>query len=224
MPRARLRSENLREEIVRVVRSEIFAAERRPGMKIDQDELAASLGVSSIPVREALIALEREGLVEWQPRLGAFVAEMSEEDVRDHFEITGLIKGLTTRRTVTRASDEEIDQITRAADTWMMSSSEAESAQNFDQIRSIARRYISKRLVLELEQREALFPMWLFVSTPARARETKRRQKKLMSAIRARDVDVAVETITETYRGYAEQIVEELRQRGFWDRESPDQA
>jgi len=216
-PRGRLRSENLREEIVRHLRSEIFAGVRRPGVKIDTDEIAASLGVSRNPVREALIALEREGLVEWRSRLGTFVSEMSEEDVRDHFEITGLIKGITTRRTVTRATDEELDRIGAASDTWLMSRSEAESARNFDEIRGIARRYISKRLALELERREALFPTWLYVHTPERARETRRRQHKLMAAIRARDVEEAVNVITETYRGYGRQVIEELRHQGFWD-------
>jgi len=102
---------NMRDEIARRLRSEIFAGQRSFGSKVDQDELAAALGVSRVPVREALIALEREGVIEWRARLGAYVAEITEEDIRDHFEVTANLQVLATRRTIERATDSDLDLV-----------------------------------------------------------------------------------------------------------------
>jgi len=52
------------------------AVDLPPGSKVDQDEIAESLGVSRAPVREALIELAQKGFVDAVPRRGAFVAEV----------------------------------------------------------------------------------------------------------------------------------------------------
>ena len=75
----------LKQRAAQEIRRRIFAGEMRPGSKVDQDAIAADLGISKLPVREALIALDGEGIIQVAPRRGAFVAELSREDVRDHY-------------------------------------------------------------------------------------------------------------------------------------------
>src|SRR6476646_3965410 len=85
------------------IRSLIFNGELRQGDRMRQDEIAQRLGVSRIPVREAIIALDREGWLTITPHRGAFVHGLDEEALRDHYELLGLVYGVDARRAVSRA-------------------------------------------------------------------------------------------------------------------------
>src|SRR3954465_14483371 len=87
------------------VRSLIFNGELRQGDRVHQDDIARQLGVSRIPVREAIIALDREGWLTITPHRGAFVHGLDEDALRDHYELLGLVYGLAARRTTQRASN-----------------------------------------------------------------------------------------------------------------------
>jgi len=82
------------------VRRLIFDGVLKPGQRVPQDAIAQTLGVSRIPVREALIALEREGWTTIIPHRGAFVNALDEQSVRDHYELLGLFYGFGVRRAV----------------------------------------------------------------------------------------------------------------------------
>src|SRR6476659_7780767 len=86
------------------IRSLIFNGELRQGDRMRQDEIAQRLGVSRIPVREAIIALDREGWLTITPHRGAFVHGLDEDSLRGHYELVGLVYGLAARRAVARAT------------------------------------------------------------------------------------------------------------------------
>src|SRR5262245_15424093 len=65
------------------VRDAIIATELEPGQQISENELAARLGVSRTPVREALARLRDDRLVEIVPQLGTFVSRISVDGVDD---------------------------------------------------------------------------------------------------------------------------------------------
>src|SRR3954447_5906133 len=88
------------------LRRMVFDGEYKPGDRVRQDEIAAELGVSRIPVREAIIALDREGWVTIEPHRGAFVYGLDENSVRDHYEVLGVLYGLGSRRAAERGDDE----------------------------------------------------------------------------------------------------------------------
>jgi DNA-binding GntR family transcriptional regulator len=83
----------LGEEVVDYVRELILTGTIRSGEKIDQQAISEALGVSRSPIREALVVLGREGLVELTPRRGAAVAELSPEDIIDHYALFGVVSG-----------------------------------------------------------------------------------------------------------------------------------
>lgn len=99
---------NLAEDVAAHIRSEIIAGRLRPGQRIDQDAIAEDLGVSRLPVREALIALDNEGLVRTIPRKGTYVAQIDRDDIADHYQIFGQVAGLAAARAVARLGDEEL--------------------------------------------------------------------------------------------------------------------
>src|SRR3954451_3726879 len=91
------------------VRSLIFNGELRQGDRVPQDDIAEELGVSRIPVREAIIALDREGWVTIEPHRGAFVHGLDAAAVNDHYELIGLMWGLAARRVIERGNPAEVE-------------------------------------------------------------------------------------------------------------------
>ena len=65
------------ESIADSLRADILRGKLKSGQALKQDEIAAQFGISKIPVREALIQLKAEGLVNFYPNRGAFVSEIS---------------------------------------------------------------------------------------------------------------------------------------------------
>lgn len=89
------------------LRSAILSGRLGPGDRIQQDEVAALLGVSRMPVREALRILHSEGLVELQPHRGAIVVSLRAEDIFEIFEIRAILEG--------RAAEQAADKLSAAA-------------------------------------------------------------------------------------------------------------
>jgi DNA-binding GntR family transcriptional regulator len=90
------------------IRRLMFDGDLRPGTRVPQDEIAQALGLSRIPVREALIALEREGWVTIELHRGAFINALDAEAVRDHYELYGLVYGFAANRALRRSSVAEL--------------------------------------------------------------------------------------------------------------------
>ncbi len=83
----------LSEEVAGYVRQLILTGALLPGERIDQEAISADLDVSRSPIREAIVMLGKEGLVDVKPRRGAAVANLSPEDIVDHYELFGLVAG-----------------------------------------------------------------------------------------------------------------------------------
>ncbi|MEV0266080.1 FCD domain-containing protein [Streptomyces sp. NPDC050617] len=84
--------ERLRDQVANALRAAMTAGELRVGAVYSAPVLAAELGVSPTPVREAMLALAREGLVEPVRNKGFRVTEMSERDLDEYTEIRALIE------------------------------------------------------------------------------------------------------------------------------------
>ncbi len=74
------------------IKSAILTLQLRPGEFFSIGSLAEQLDVSRTPVREALLLLEREGLVRLVPHKGAYIAEITEQDVAEIFELRILLE------------------------------------------------------------------------------------------------------------------------------------
>lgn len=80
------------------LRRAIVAGELRPGERIAQEDVAARIGVSVVPLREALRVLEGEGQVTYRPRRGYVVTELDVEDLAEIYELRQVLEGHTARR------------------------------------------------------------------------------------------------------------------------------
>lgn len=103
------------------------------GGRLREEELAASIGTSRTPVREALRRLHAEGLVQVLPNRGAIVVDLSDEELDDLFELRFLLEGYGARRAATRATPEHVASLTRLCEE-MEHCLERTDAERFDDI------------------------------------------------------------------------------------------
>lgn len=88
---------SLAQRVADELRRAILTNRRQPGDRLVEDRLSEEMGVSRVPIREALRALAAEGLIEIQPRRGASVAAISVEVARDLVEVRATLEGLNAR-------------------------------------------------------------------------------------------------------------------------------
>ena len=88
-----INSPALYDEVAVRLRDMIFGHKLPPGTRIDEVGLAKMFGVSRTPMREALKALQREGLIDLIPRKGCFVAQLQKADIDQIFAILALLEG-----------------------------------------------------------------------------------------------------------------------------------
>ncbi len=101
----------LYQEVAERLRQLIFARELEPGSWIDEQKLAGALGVSRTPLREALKVLAVEGLVTMKVRRGAYVTEMSRDDVAQIYHLLALLESDAAGAVARGASDAQIAQL-----------------------------------------------------------------------------------------------------------------
>jgi DNA-binding GntR family transcriptional regulator len=91
-PRPPLAARALYEQVADRLREEIFSRRLEPGSWIDELRLASEYGISRTPLREALKVLAAEGLVTMKLRRGAYVTEVSRDDVAQVYHLLGLLE------------------------------------------------------------------------------------------------------------------------------------
>ena len=111
-PSAPFEPESVR--VARVVREQIVEGTRGPGSRLVERDLAAELGVSRIPVRDALRTLVAEGLVTPRPRTWAVVREFTDADVAQLHEVREATEPLQFRLAARRRTAAQLDALTEA--------------------------------------------------------------------------------------------------------------
>ncbi len=104
-------NDTIRKKVYGYVREQILNGEFKPGERLIEAKIAKDIGTSRTPVREALHNLEIEGLIESIPRIGYTVKPISEDEVRELWEIRYLIEGLAVRWAVEKARDRLIKEL-----------------------------------------------------------------------------------------------------------------
>lgn len=107
------------------IRGKILDGKLRPGERLVEDRLSEELGVSRVPVREALLTLSMQGLVNIEPRRGASVAEVTPETVAELVEVRALLEGLNARLA---ARHHEPNIVAQLRDTLRRGNDAAESS------------------------------------------------------------------------------------------------
>jgi len=205
-------------EVVAVhIRAAIFNGELRQGDRLRQDAIAKKLGVSRIPVREAVIALDREGWVTVTPHRGAFVHGLDEAALRDHYELQGLVYGLAARRATERATDDELTQL-RTAQLQLGEATTADELHDANDtfLRMLLALARSPRLGAVMRNMATVVPGNFFAFIDGSGVVQQRGTKRIVAAMRKRDPDRAADECLGLLRSQGELVVKTAAARGLF--------
>jgi DNA-binding GntR family transcriptional regulator len=98
------------DQVAEVLREKILSGELPAGQYIRQEAIAQELGVSRLPVREALVLLESQGLVQTEKYKGTFVASLSMREIEEIYALRGLLETFLLRRAFPNLDEQIFEQ------------------------------------------------------------------------------------------------------------------
>ncbi|WP_033342547.1 GntR family transcriptional regulator [Catenuloplanes japonicus] len=207
----------LAEEVAAALRARIMSGELRPGDRIRLEEVAGRLGVSITPVREALLHLRGEDMVELEPRRGYVVAPLSRQDIRDVFQLQGDIAGELASRVAARITDGQIAQLTvmNRALTRTRAADQVESLE-FDFHRAVNRIAEARKLSWFLHTATRYTPARFYSSDAGWLRGMREDHEVLLAAFTSHDADAARAAMTRHFTDGADRLVKHLDGLGVW--------
>jgi DNA-binding GntR family transcriptional regulator len=204
--------------VVDYLLEEIFEGRLRSGQRVDLFEVGDALGLSRSPVREALVILERDGIVSIRPHRGVFVEPFDAESIVDDFEVMGLLSGVAVARLATKRDPEVIAELERLVRELAETSEGPRVSEIVQEIlRTEHRAGGSRRLRAELRSFAGYLP-WVFrVRSGQSHADVVDAQALVVRAIAAGDPEQASRRRVEDFRAAGRTVVEELERRGVLD-------
>ncbi len=191
-----------------------------PGARLREVELAARLGISRTPVREALRRLEADGLVEHPPRQGACLRKLGYAEVMELYEMRAVLEGTAARLAARAASELELLELSEINTAMRGSDAPADVARLNRQfhrslINAAKNRYLQRAIGAMARTLLILGPSTLF--DPARSRSAAQEHDALLSALHARD-GMQAEALMRAHIEAAHRIrLRQLRDAGLMD-------
>ncbi len=215
-----LRRAQLSDEVAGHLRAAIMSGALRPGTFIRLDETAARLGVSVTPVREALLKLRGEGMVQLEPHRGHVVLPLTRQDIDDIFWLQATIAKELAATAAQHITDAEIDDLERitealaaavaAADTELIAATEFAFHRTFN--------HATGRIKLAwfLLHVARYMPLMVYAADPGWGTAAVDNHRKLIAALRRRDTAAVVEHTHWQFTDGARRLTETLDHSGIW--------
>jgi DNA-binding GntR family transcriptional regulator len=206
------------EHIASHIRRLIFEGELRPGTRVPQDTIAGDLGVSRIPVREALIVLEREGWVTNEMHRGAFINTLDEQSVHDHYELYGLIFGFAAQRALSRRVADLPDRLAELQVAFSRATTPEEQHRlSVDFHGAILKVASSSRIDVALRSMSELVPGDFFDSVPDSVEVMKRGLAAIVRAMKQGDGEKASAEYVKLMRQVGNKVAQLFAERNLFE-------
>lgn len=197
--RALTRHQTKAEAVFEALQAAILSGELQPGERLKQQDLAARLGVSPTPVREAFKKLEAQGLVTHVPHAGVRVALIRPGDIIEVYRIRAVLEGLAARMALENCSDPELASLVdrlvvlqrRLEAKWRsgrIAGWMRINDQFHDEVVGAAK---CPRLSYLISELQLMVPRDRFGLVPNQLSRTIPEHQRIIDAIRARDADGA---------------------------------
>ena len=198
-------------KVSRVLREAILRGHFKPGERLVQEELASSLGVSRMPVREALRKLEAEGLVVIEPHRGAIVTSLSVEDIREIYGLRAPLEKLAVEMSVRQMGEGTIARL----DELVLQMGQADDPGVFIDLNiEFHRLLIShcpwKRLISFIETLWNGFPQQTPHLLSGQTEISNREHREILQAIRQGDAEQAGELVYRHISRTGENLVRSI--------------
>ncbi len=203
------------------LKHDILTCNLAPGQRLNEKDLCAAIGISRTPLREALNRLGLEGLVTLVPYHGFEVAPITLQDVREMCELRYVLEAETAACAAKRATDEEIDALSRLAELRYVPGSR-ETYEDYLRANSAfhnALAHFSHNARLEsvvvalLDQLQR--PLYLGLDVGLDANEATAEHLAVVYAIRRHDAEAAAECMREQILRAEERMLTAMTNQGF---------
>lgn len=219
----------LGQTVTKQIRDAIMSGVYLTGQKLVVDDLATRLGVSTMPVREALVTLAHEGVLEVLPRRGFRVAEFTKQDVEDIFLVHAFVAGVIAERAVPLVDAgvvERLKHIVRKVNQ-LAAAQQSEQARsrieflNYAFHRTYNNLVNAPRLHWFMDAASQYVPRHLYATIPTWTQLTVHDHPEIIEAFERKDRKAARRMAEEHVMHAGREVVANLESHGFWTR-SPE--
>lgn len=209
----------LRSEITNMLREMILNGDLHSGERLKEVEIAEQLGVSRMPVREALFALESEGLLRQEPRKGLTVVEYTEADIKEYYTIREALEVCAIRIVIDKISKKELAELNKYCDNaW-----QAYKRNDIDEVCAWSAEFNEHiydscgmpRLKEQIKTTQKYLRTFRFISfkQPKRMERAIKEHKEILRKVEAKDYDGAAKTIEQHLRDATSVYIELWKKR-----------
>jgi DNA-binding GntR family transcriptional regulator len=208
----------LADDIARHIRRRIFDGTLAGGEFVRLEQIALDLGTSSTPVREAMLTLRSEGLVEQQPRRGFMVVPVTEQDVRDVSEVQAYIGGQLAERAARKLDSAGLAEL-RAIESGLesaLASGDADSAVrlNHEFHRLINHAADSPKLTQFMSNVIRYVPESVFPVLDGWADHARADHQRILAALEQGNPEQARAAMSAHFTSGVDQLISHLRRTG----------
>ncbi len=215
-----IRSISKTEQVYKHLYQQIIECELAPGSRLVIDQIASDLGVSQIPVREAVFRLEQAGFVTFEHHVGATVTELHAGHIREIFQLLESLEVISGRAACARVSDQDISYLealtqemaclTEQASTWS-----GHNMQFHETICDIAKTPLTKKVLHDtLSHWDRLRHYYLKEVFAKRIELAQQEHVQLLEALRMRDADAFESIIKQHNQASLQAYTYYLEQQG----------
>lgn len=182
----------VRERAARELRNRILTGALAPGTRLDLDAITAEFATSRTPVREALLELSYEGLVQVAPRSGVTVIGIRPEDVLDSFTILGVLTGQAAAWAAERLTPEDVKHLRAlVAEVESLRGSDGIGDANWHFHQEIHRAAHSPQLLIQIRHAARVVPTNFLTVFPEHEHHSLEDHRKLVAALADGDAEAS---------------------------------
>jgi DNA-binding GntR family transcriptional regulator len=220
----KVQAQSLVDIVAERIEAAIISGALEPGAKLSEQGLAASLGVSRGPLREAIRRLEGRKLLERTPNIGVRVAQLSLADLNEILQVREALEGMAAGLAAANMTDAEIAALAKLLDSHGKQKAVQEGtgyyqeSKDFDfHFRILAGARNARLLQLLTGDLYYLLRVYRYKSStkPGRAQEALEEHRRIIDAITARDSDGAETAMRAHLRNARRYVEEQLAETQF---------
>ncbi|HET7627757.1 MAG TPA: GntR family transcriptional regulator [Bacillales bacterium] len=200
-------------KVCNVLRKAILQGDFAPGERLIQEDLAKALGVSRMPVREALRRLETEGLIKLMPHRGAIVKSLNAEDVDEIYSLRAELEKLAASKSVDKMKEEDIAELEQLVeDMNAMDDLEQFVEANIEFHRLLMKYCEWERLLSFIETLWNGFPQQTPHMLTGQVDLSKQEHEEILWAVKERDAAKASKLLANHISRTGKSLMESIRQ------------
>ncbi|KWX23552.1 MULTISPECIES: GntR family transcriptional regulator [Mycolicibacterium] len=212
-----------KDQVVTYIINQVMTGKLRTGDRIDRNEIVRDLGLSRVPIQEAVVQLEHDGILSTRYHRGAFVSRFDEATVAEHHELYGILNGIASAR----CAENPTPRILAHLDDTLRILRTAKDTRSFQEAcwvyrDAINEEYAGPRLQATIRAGKSFAPSEFWLSYPKAKVDFLEGYEAETAAIHARDPEAARRACVERADLMAKIMIAELTRRGvFGDLRSP---